>query len=227
MKILTIIPAYNEEKAIKEVVRSAQNYSDVVVVDDGSKDRTSSLGQETGAIVLKHQNNKGKGAAIKTGLKYAVKKNYDLIVHLDGDGQHDPSFIPNLVNGIGDVDVRIGSRFYGKSPQNMPLQRRLSNGITTHLMRYLTGYNITDSQSGFRVISTKSAPLFLNIPSNDYIYESEVLFQASENNLIVDETPIPCTYSKEKSHVKTWHVFHYVVFTLSLLVRKFGRRLKM
>jgi glycosyltransferase involved in cell wall biosynthesis len=224
MKILTIIPAYNEEKAIKEVVKSAQNYSDVVVVDDGSSDQTSSLIQETGATILKHQNNKGKGAAIKTGLKYAMMKNYDLIVHLDGDGQHDPRIIPQLIGGMDTIDVRIGSRFLEKAPQNMPIQRRLSNWLTTHFMRYVTEYKITDSQSGFRVISTKSASLFLNIPYDDYVYESEVLFQAYKNNLIVDERPIQCTYSKEKSHVKTWHVFHYISFTLSLLMRKFGRR---
>ena len=226
MRIITIIPAYNEEKAIKEVVRGAQNYSDVVVVDDGSSDQTSSLGQETGAIVLKHQNNKGKGAAIKTGLKYAVKKNYDLIIHLDGDGQHDPRTIPQLIEGMDTVDVRIGSRFLEKAPQNMPLQRRLSNWLTTHFMGFITGYAITDSQSGFRVISTKSASLFLDIPYDDYVFESEVLFQACKNKLIVDERPIQCTYGEEKSYVRSWHVFHYILFTLSLLMRKFRRRVK-
>ena len=226
MKIITIIPAYNEEKAIKDVLSGVQNYSDVVVVDDGSSDQTSSLGQETGVVVLKHPNNKGKGAAIKTGLKYAMEKDYDLIVHLDGDGQHDPRCIPQLVQGMDNVDLRIGSRFLGTAPQNMPLQRRLSNGITTRLMRYLTGYPITDSQCGFRVISTKSAPLFLYIPYDDYVYESEVLYQASKNNLIVDEKPIQCIYGEEKSYVRTWHVFHYISFILRLLLRKFGRRLK-
>jgi glycosyltransferase involved in cell wall biosynthesis len=226
MRIITIIPAYNEDKTIKQVIIGVQNYSDVVVVDDGSSDQTSSLGQETGAVVLKHHNNMGKGAAIKTGLKYAVKKDYDLIVHLDGDGQHDPRCIPQLIEGMDTVNVRIGSRFLEKAPQNMPFQRRLSNGLTTHIMRYVTGYTITDSQSGFRIISTKSAPLFLDIPYDDYVYESEVLFQAYKNNLIVDERPIHCTYGKEKSYVRSWHVFHYILFILSLLMRKFGRRVK-
>ncbi|MGZ4857486.1 MAG: glycosyltransferase family 2 protein [Methanobacteriaceae archaeon] len=226
MKILTIIPAYNEEKAIKEVVRGAQDYSDVLVVDDGSSDQTFSLGEETGAIVLKHQNNKGKGAAIKTGLKYAVKKNYDLIVHLDGDGQHDPRTIPQLIEGMDAVDVRIGSRFLEKTPKNRPLQRRLSNWFTTHFMRYVTGFTITDSQSGFRVISSKSASLFLDIPYDDYVFESEVLFQAYKNNLIVDERPIQCTYNEEKSYVRNWHIFHYVLFILSILMRNSGRKVK-
>jgi glycosyltransferase involved in cell wall biosynthesis len=226
MRIITIIPAYNEEKTIKKVIKCVLDYSDVVVVDDGSSDQTSSLANETGVLVLQHHKNNGKGAAIKTGLKYAMKENYDLIVHLDADGQHDPRCIPKLIEGMDTVDVRIGSRFHGRSPQNMPFQRRLSNRLTTHLMRYLTDYNITDSQSGFRVISSNSAPLFLNIQYDDYVYESEVLFKAFENNLIVDEKPIRSTYGEEESYIRSWHIFHYIIFILSLLMRKCKRRLK-
>ncbi len=106
---------------------------------------------------------------------------------MDGDGQHYPRCIPELLSDIDSVDMRICSRFQGDSPQNMSLQRKVSNKLTTHILRYLTGYKLTDSQCGFRVISIKSAPLFLDIPYNDYIYESEVLYQAAKNNLIVDE----------------------------------------
>jgi len=226
MRIITIIPAYNEEKTIKDVISRVLKYSDVVVVDDGSSDQTFSLANETGVMVLKHPKNMGKGAAIKSGLEYAVKKDFDLIIHLDGDGQHDPRFIPQLVNGMNDVDILIGSRFHRAAPQNMPLHRRLSNLITTHLMRYLTGYAITDSQSGFRVISSKSAPIFLNIPYDDYVYESEVLYQAYKNNLLVDEKPIQCIYGEEKSYVRTRHVLHYMSFILRLLIHKLGRSVK-
>ena len=91
MKFLSIIPAYNEENTIKRVVEGVGNYSDVVVVDDGSIDETSSLAKEAGAIVIKHFRNKGKGAAIKTGVDYALENGYDILLLLDGDGQHDPA----------------------------------------------------------------------------------------------------------------------------------------
>jgi len=225
MKIITIIPAYNEVDAIGEVVNGVKYYSDVLVVDDGSTDETSSLAIKSGARVIKHDKNMGKGAAIKTGLNTAVDEDYDLMILLDGDGQHDPRCIPRLLEGIDGVDVLIGSRFLDIPPQNMPLHRRLSNGITTRLIRFVTGYNITDSQCGFRVISKKAAPLFLDISYNDYVYESEVLCKASENNLVVDEVPIECIYGNEKSYVQFRHVIHYLMFTLRLLMRKLLRRI--
>ena len=225
MRIITIIPAYNEEKTIGKVVKWAKKYTDVLVVDDGSTDQTSSLTKNAGAEIMSHSKNLGKGAAIKTGLKYAIKEDYDLMVFLDGDGQHDPRCIPLLLEGLYDADMIIGSRFLKANPQNMPLHRRLSNEITTRLIRYVTGYHITDSQCGFRAISKKTAPIFVTIPYNDYVYESEVLCEASQNSLTVNERPIECIYGNEKSYVRFRHVIHYIMFTLRLLLRKFLRRI--
>jgi glycosyltransferase involved in cell wall biosynthesis len=225
MRIITIIPAYNEENTIEKVVDGVKKYSDPLVVDDGSADHTSILAQKKGAKIIKHNKNRGKGAAIKTGLEDAIENNYDVMVLMDGDCQHDPRCIPRLLNGMDGVDVLIGSRFLNMTPQNMPLQRRLSNGITTRLIRFVTGYHITDSQCGFRLISKKAAPFFTEIPYNDYVYESEVLCKASENNLLVDERPIECIYGNEKSYVRFRHVIHYFMFTLRLLVRKLFRRI--
>ncbi len=225
MRIITIIPAYNEENAIVQVVNCVKKYSDVLVVDDGSTDETSILAKNASAKVLNHNKNIGKGAAIKTGLECAIKDDYDLMVLLDGDGQHDPRCIPLLLDRMDGVDLLIGSRFLNMAPQNMPLQRRLSNGITTRLIRFMTGYHITDSQCGFRVISKKAAPFFVDISYNDYVYESEVLCKASENELVVAESPIQCIYGNEKSYVRARHVVHYVMFTLRLFVRKLLRRI--
>ncbi len=225
MRIITIIPAYNEETAILNVVKGVKKYSDVLVVDDGSTDKTAILAKNVGATVIKHWKNIGKGAAIKTGLKSAIEDDYDFLVLLDGDGQHDPQCIPFLLGGMDGVDLLIGSRFLNMAPQNMPLQRRLSNGITTWLIRFMTGYHITDSQCGFRVISKKAAPFFTGISYNDYVYESEVLCKASENDLVVGERPIQCIYGNEKSYVRARHVLHYLMFTLRLLVRKLLRRI--
>ncbi len=225
MRIITIIPAYNEENTIEKVVDCVKNYSDAMVVDDGSTDNTTQLSKKAGAEVIKHDKNIGKGAAIKTGLNNAIKNDYDVIILIDGDGQHDPRCIPRLLDGMDGTDVLIGSRFLNMAPQNMPLQRRLSNGLTTRLIRFVTGYHITDSQCGFRLISKKAAPFFIDISYNDYVYESEVLCKASENNLIVDERPIECIYGNEKSYVRLRHVIHYLMFTLRLLVRKLLRRI--
>jgi len=225
MRIITIIPAYNEEDAIGNVVNGVNKYSDILVVDDGSTDETSFLAVNAGAKIVKHAKNMGKGAAIKTGLEYALDNDYDLMILLDGDGQHNPQCIPRLLDGMNGVDVLIGSRFLDNTSLNMLLHRRLSNIITTHLIRFVTGYNLTDSQCGFRVISKKAAPLFINIPYNDYVYESEVLCKASENNLVVVEVPIECIYGDEKSYVRFRHVIHYMMFTLRLLVLKLFRRI--
>lgn len=225
MKFISIIPAYNEANTIKGVVQGVGNYSDVIVVDDGSIDQTSLLAKEAGAIVIKHSRNKGKGAAIKTGVDFALKNGYDLLLLLDGDGQHDPRCVPRLLDGMEGVDIRIGSRFQGSWPKNMPLQRRLSNAITTILIRSVTNYRITDSQSGFRVISGTIAHLFQDIPYDDYVYESEVLYRASKNNLKVDEKAINSNYRDEKSYIKIFHVFHYILFILLLLSRKISRRI--
>ncbi|WP_236950981.1 glycosyltransferase family 2 protein [Methanobacterium subterraneum] len=97
MRIITIIPAYNEETAILNVVKGVKKYSDVLVVDDGSTDKTAILAKNVGATVIKHWKNIGKGAAIKTGLKSAIEDDYDFMVLLDGDGQHDPQCIPFLL----------------------------------------------------------------------------------------------------------------------------------
>ncbi|HHT19279.1 MAG: glycosyltransferase family 2 protein [Euryarchaeota archaeon] len=220
MKIITIIPAYNEEKTIAKVVEAVKYYSDVVVVDDGSTDQTSTLAANAGAYILNHSENMGKGAALKTGLNYAINCDYSKIVLLDGDGQHDPQYIPRLLEGINGADMIIGSRFLGVNPQNMPLQRKFSNGITTRLIRFVTGYPITDSQCGFRAISKRAAPFFVDISYNDYVYESEVLCKASKNKLKVDEMPIKCVYGDEKSYVHFRHVIHYVMFTFRLLLCK-------
>ena len=197
MKFITIIPAYNEEKAIESVVKCALKYCDVLVVDDGSGDSTYVRAKSAGAKIVKHEKNMGKGAAIKSGLKEALNKDYDVLIVLDGDGQHNPDCIPSFVSNIGDNELIIGSRFKNGNPENMPVWRKLSNKITTNLIKFVTGYNLTDSQSGFRAMSRDAAELFLDIKYDDYVYESEMLYKASEHEIEVNEAPIPCTYGDE------------------------------
>lgn len=226
MKFITIIPVYNEEKTIEMVVRGSLQYSDVLVVDDGSTDKTADLAKKTCAQIIKHDQNRGKGAAIKTGFNKALKDGYKAIVLIDGDGQHDPQFIPSLVDNMGDASMVICSRFINGTTTGMKLQRRISNRLTTNLLRLITGYKITDSQCGFRAISSDSAPIFLSIPYDDYEFESEMLYQASQNNLSIKEIPIPCSYKGEKSYITWAKVLKYIFFIFKLLLRDLKWRIK-
>lgn len=225
MKIITIIPVYNEEKTIFEVVKMSLRYSDVIVVDDGSTDQTSDIALKAGANIIKHSKNMGKGAAIKTGIRAALDGEYDGMVFMDGDGQHDPHSIPNLTRLIGKFDLVIGSRFKKDDFKSMPLARRISNKLTTKLISYVTGYTITDSQSGFRAISSSITNIFLNIDYDDYVYESEVLYQASKNKILIQEEPINCNYHDEKSYIGFLDVLKYIKFVARLILRKIKRRL--
>jgi glycosyltransferase involved in cell wall biosynthesis len=226
MKYIIIIPSYNEEKAIESVVKESLNYSDVLVIDDGSSDLTSELAKNAGAQIIKHEENRGKGAAIKTGLKYAIDNGYNAMVLLDGDGQHDPRFIPSLINEIKYAHMVICSRFMQGPPQGMAIQRKLSNHLTTSILRFITGYPITDSQCGFRIISEHAALFFLDLPQNGYEYESEILYQSSLNNFQVKEMPIPSSYKGEKSYITGIKILKYIIYILKLLLREFKRRIK-
>ena len=186
MEIITIIPSYNEEKTIKGIVHQALNYSDVLVVDDGSTDHTSKLAVEAGARIIKHDINLGKGAAIKTGLAKVLNDDYKVIILMDGDGQHNPECIPFLASGIGKTGMVICSRFTDGPPLGMTLMRRLSKKLTTKIIKSITGYQITDSQCGFRAFSSDIAHFFLNIPYNDYTYESEIIYQASQKGIMIE-----------------------------------------
>lgn len=224
MKFIIIIPAYNEEAAIKKVVSNSLKYSDVLVVDDGSSDQTGNLSRQAGATVIKHEKNRGKGAAIKSGIEFALKKGYHAMVMLDGDGQHHPQFIPDSIDKLNDADLIICSRFLEGPPQKMALQRKFSNKLTTSLLRYATGYHVTDSQSGFRVFRDKAACVFRDIPYDDYEFESEMLYQASLNNLTVKEVAIPTLYHGEKSYITSVKIIKYIYYILKLLLRDLKRR---
>ncbi|MFB2623831.1 glycosyltransferase family 2 protein [Methanothermobacter sp. KEPCO-1] len=222
MRIVTVIPAFNEERAVESVVRGALEHGDVILVDDGSTDGTAELGEAAGARVIRHPENLGKGAALKTGIRAALEGDYDVIVFMDADGQHDPSLIPQLASAVNGGDFIIGSRFLGNKHDSMPLHRQLSNRITTWILRMATGYEITDSQSGFRAISARCAHLILNIPHNDYVYESEAICKTSRHRLRIAEVPINCTYGDEKSYIGAGDVLRYIRFILRLFLRRFS-----
>lgn len=172
MKLSVIIPVHNEEQIIGTVIEEVYNVLgprddiEVIVVDDGSTDRTAQVINETGARIIEHPYRKGNGAAIKTGIRNASG---DIFVFMDGDGQHNPQDIPRLLEPIGDYDLVIGARI--KEPRS-PRHRRLANAVYNVFARYLTSFRVEDLTSGFRAIKADLAKKCCHLLPNTFSYPS-------------------------------------------------------
>jgi len=195
MKVITVIPAFNEEKTIGKVLDDVKNYCDnIIVVDDGSVDRTFEIAKQYGVKVIRHIINRGLGAALGTGIKVAFLDNADYIITFDADGQHRGEDIPRLVKTAeeGSFDVVIGSRLIDS--KGMPLTRRLANWTGNFVTYFLFGIWVTDSQSGLRLFNRKSAEV-LNLKSNRMEVSSEIIKEIKVNNLKFKEIPIKAIYT--------------------------------
>ena len=190
--VFAVIPAHNEEKHIGDVVRQAKKYVDnAVVVDDGSRDGTVEEAKKSGAIVLKHLVNLGKGAALKTGCDYAIKSKADIIVAIDADAQHNPKEIPKFIGAVKMHDVAIG---YRKLNMSMPFILRFGNWFINKTIRFLYGVKIKDSQCGYRAF-TSEAYKKLRWKASDYSMESEMIAKIGKHRLSYAEVPIETIYS--------------------------------
>ncbi len=197
MRILAAIPCFNEEIAIGSVVLMARVYTDeVLVIDDGCTDGTAKVARDAGATVISHGAQMGKGRGIRSALRYAVDHDYDCLVFMDGDGQHNPGEIPLLVEPIlTDIaDLVIGFRTFDQ----MPFYRRFGRAVLD--IASSNGSSITDSQCGFRALNRTAMTAMLNgLKKNDFSTESEMLRTAREKRLRVGETPINCKYGDNLS----------------------------
>ena len=194
------IPAYNEEGKIKEVVKKALPYVDkVIVCDDGSTDDTAILAKKAGAIVISHETNQGYGAAIATLFDYCRKNDTVIMVTLDGDGQHSPDQIPDLMNVIlkHNVDVVIGSRIL-RNDKDLPAYRKAGIKIITSTINSATDLKVTDSQSGFRAYSKPAIDLIRTTESGMAV-STEILLKISNNGLSIAEVPIRVSYTGDTS----------------------------
>ncbi|MBI4435261.1 glycosyltransferase family 2 protein [Candidatus Uhrbacteria bacterium] len=195
MNVLAIIPAYNEATTIADVLAHVRPFVDgMIVVDDGSDDRTGQIARAQGAIVVRHVINRGLGAAIGTGFATAQKLGAEVVVTLDADGQHDPAEIPALVHAIEEgADLVIGSRmltgFVG-----MPLHRRVAQVVGNLVTFFLFGAWVTDSQSGFRAL-TVYAISKIHLKTNRMEVSSELIAEAKRNALVIVEVPIKAIYT--------------------------------
>ena len=197
---IVCIPAYNEEAKINDVVKKALLYVDkVVVCDDGSSDNTATVAKKAGAIVVSHKTNQGYGAAISTLFDYCRKNNVEIMVTLDGDGQHNPDQIPDLISVIikHNVDVVIGSRSL-KDDKNLPSYRKTGIKIITSTINSATNLKVTDSQSGFRAYS-KTAIDVIRPTESGMSVSTEILLKISNNGLSMAEVPITVSYNGDTS----------------------------
>ncbi|ASJ08380.1 glycosyl hydrolase [Thermococcus siculi] len=205
-KILVAIPAYNEALTIGSVVLLSKKYGDVLVVDDGSVDGTYEIALSSGARVIKHPQNMGKARALKTAFEYAVGMEYDVIVTIDADGQHDPNEIPKLLKPIlnDEADLVIGSRFLNGAKKSIPLYRRFGLWVLNSTTNMVVDgdLRITDSQSGFRAMRIKVVEEILGMNSNGYTVESDMLAHLSEKGVRIKEVPINVRYDVPNKHKK-------------------------
>jgi len=200
-KICAVIPFYNEEKTISEIINRTLQYVDkIIAVNDGSTDNSKQkINNLQNVIVIDYEKNHGKGFALNKGFEKALELGYDTVVTLDSDLQHDPVFIPELLREIENYGIVIGNRLNNLT--DMPFQRRLSNKITSFLLSVKTGQKILDSQSGFRAIRSDVLRV-VKTRSHGYEAESEQIILASRNGFIIGFVSTSTIYGNEKSKIK-------------------------
>lgn len=196
-KIFIVIPAFNEATVIKDVITEVQSagYKNIIIVDDGSTDNTQSIVQQIpGLISLKLSINRGKGVAVKTGIEAAKILDADIVITVDGDGQHNPLDIKKMLELIKKGnDVVLGSRLL--NPKGMPIWKIAANYFGNFCTWAIYGLWVTDSQSGFRAYSKKAIKL-INTKTDRYEYDSEIIREIAQNKLHYIETPIEVRYTE-------------------------------
>jgi glycosyltransferase involved in cell wall biosynthesis len=196
LRKLAIVPAYNEAGMVGRVVRDIHRQApefDVLVVDDGSTDTTAAEAESEGAVVVAHPYNLGIGGAMQSGYKYALRHGYDVAVQVDGDGQHKPEYIPELLAALNtaadEADMVYGSRFRGDPGYKVPLGRRAGNLIFSVALSAITRQRITDPTSGFRMTNRRGIELFARDYPHDYP-EVEALLMLHAHHLRIHEVHV-------------------------------------
>ncbi|MFA5089462.1 MAG: glycosyltransferase family 2 protein [Candidatus Omnitrophota bacterium] len=214
MDICVIIPTYNEAASIADLVKSIRGYSlDVLVIDDGSLDDTSVLAEKNGATVIINPFNQGKGASLIKGFQYAMDKDYDAVITMDGDGQHSVSDIPYFIRlaGYSDSGVLIGNRMI--NTKNMPLIRFATNKFLSFLISFTARQLIPDTQCGFRLIKREVLEK-INLTTYKYETETEILLQASSLGFKIESIPVKTIYEGQASRINplvdTWRFICFI-----------------
>lgn len=199
MKSAAVIPAYNSADTIGEVVKRTAPFVDrVIVVDDGSIDKTASEAKRHGAVVISLEKNTGKANATKVGIRECT--GFGAVVMLDSDMQHCPEEIPQLLHELQNgTDLCIGSRFLDGRTR-MPFWNRFSNRVASRIISLISGQRISDPQSGFRALDGRIAQR-LELKAERYAIEHIMILEAAKKDLKIKEVPISCAYGDEESHI--------------------------
>lgn len=214
MEAIGLVPAYNEEENIAEVIKRLKKVGiQAVVIDDGSKDRTAEIAKKSGAILIKHSRNKGKAEAIKTGFDYVLKKNINYAVLIDADLQYLPEEARKLLKPLkeGKADFVTGYRNWKKVPK----RHRLGNWVWRSFFNFLFGTDFKDTNCGYMALSRKSIEK-LNKLYGGYILENTLFIRAIKNKLRIKQVPVTVIY-KEKSTV--WRGIRMVLGVLIFIVK--------
>lgn len=186
MKVLALIPALNAERTLPKIVEETRRQVEpVIVIDDGSSDRTGDVARAAGATVLRHEVNRGKGAALKTGFAWALENGYDGVITLDADGQHLPSEIPKFLAARGDLIIGGRDHLF----QHMLPRRRNANRFSAWCISKCAGVRVPDSQSGFRFYSAELLRA-LQLRADGFDMESEVIVRAGRRGFRILTIPI-------------------------------------
>jgi Glycosyltransferases involved in cell wall biogenesis len=196
-RVALVVAAYNEGVVIAEVVKDAcRKFPDVIVVDDGSRDATGDIALAAGATVLTHPINLGQGAALQTGIEFAVAQGFDYVATFDADGQHDPDDVQAMVaalEGTG-TQIALGSRFI-RHADSVPPARRLLLRAATVFTRVTTGMNVSDAHNGLRVLRADAARC-IRLRQNRMAHASEILEEIGRHRLSYVEVPVHIRYTK-------------------------------
>jgi glycosyltransferase involved in cell wall biosynthesis len=202
--VVAVIPAYQCAATIGAVARGVRRHLErVVVVDDGSDDATAAEAEAGGALVSRLAENRGKGAALLHGIAVALAGDPAAVLLLDGDGQHDPADVPAFLAAWdrGDADLVIGSRMAEGKSQAIPRARYWTNRIGSRILSWMTGWDIEDSQSGYRLLAAKLLRE-LGMESRGYAVESEMLLKAAHRRARLAQVPIRVIYEGNVSHYR-------------------------
>ena len=201
LKSCVVIPAYNAAKTLGPLVRHIRQLKvDAVVVNDGSTDETAQVATASGALVISHLANHGKGVAVRSGFAFAMEKGYDVVVTMDGDGQHDPAELPRLLEEVArdGVAVVVGNRVQER--WRMPRVRRWTNEVMSGIVSWMARQDIPDSQCGFRVVRRKALEQ-MRLSSRHFDIETELLLAASRVGWRISSIPIRTIYDKHPSQI--------------------------
>jgi glycosyltransferase involved in cell wall biosynthesis len=214
--VCAIIPFYNEYETLNNILHETSKYVKFIfAVNDGSNDDSYKIERQISNVkFIDHDKNYGKGKALNSGFKAAVLSGCDYIITLDADLQHEPKYIPDLLKGLKSFDIIIGNRL--KNLKRMPLQRRLSNKLTSFFLTIKTGQNILDSQCGYRAYSVKVLRE-VETDFSGFEAESEILVKASKKGFKIGFVDIPTIYGNEKSKMQPVHAI--LGFLKVMLVR--------